>query len=223
LIFIPDSNGLNLNSSKNLIEFWLKSYIFPSAGEGNIPIITKIDTTTGIELYSIRLLSTGQIQLKITDNNNKQKIAVSDINNPLVLPNSIAVDTPWTHIAVYFDLKYKDSLTFVKFFIDGNPQNDSLLIFQMEKSFLPLKLNKSCTYICSYPIVKSAKNAGYEGEIREIRFWENVPNDLNINLSDNDELTKFIQGAQSVRSSKLNAANRKNLFASMSFNGGTHY
>jgi len=216
-------NTINFVNNENLIEMWIKPYKFPSSSESYISLISKVDTLTQKEFFSLRLLANGQLQFNILDKTGKIRTAKSDINYPIYEPNSISVDTPWTHIAVYFNTKYQDTATFIRFYIDGNPQNNDLITNQLGKSFEVDNGRNIPTYFFSLPALKSNKSGIYIGEFKEFRHWKSPPKEINPK-SNQDELTLFIQGALSVRSKKFKQIIKSSLDKVISFNGGIfHY
>lgn len=219
IIATDKSNTINFENNPNLIELWIKPYKI-SRADAAMPIITKIDTNTKKEYFSIKLLPTGQIEFNILDNNDTLRTAKSDINKPIIEPNSIAIDTFWTHIAIYFDNKNNDSLSFIRFYIDGNPQNNKTLTNQLGKSFTIPNSKNIPTYFISYPSTDNTKQSSFDGEIREFHFWNNAPDTVNTD-SIYDNLTIFIQGAIASRSKNLIPEVKKHLKYAISFNGGT--
>ncbi|HRP02289.1 MAG TPA: T9SS type A sorting domain-containing protein [Candidatus Kapabacteria bacterium] len=213
-------NTINLIENRNMFEIWIKPYRFATAAEKSIPLIAKVDSVSGKEYFSLKLLNNGQLKFSILDSKDSMRNAYSNINYPIIEANSIALDSPWTHIAVYFDMNQGNNNSFIRFYIDGVPQNDSSITYQLGSSFEPSINLKLPTYLCSYPQDSKQKLGEFYGELREFRYWNDLPTSIDAN-NENDELTKFIQGALSNRTGKFKEEIKKHLKYALSFNGGT--
>jgi len=217
VVAIDGEAGMNISGDNFFIEAWIKPYRFPTAEEKYMTIISKMDSVSGQEYYSLMLLSTGQLQFNIRDKLGVVKTALSDINKPLVRPNSVAIDTPWTHIGVYVFLNGGKGSSEIRFYIDGIVQRETAISSQLGENLAVNSINNFPTFIGYRP--KGAGVNGFVGEIREIRFWKGTPNNTSAIGNEPTEMTLFVQGALAVRANNLNLNERKNLFASFSFNG----
>lgn len=218
VIELAGGKGMNITGNTAFIEAWIRPYRFPTESEGFMPIVAKYDSVNQIGHYAINLLPTGQIEFTVTDISGAQRIAKSDINAPLVRPNSIAIDTAWTHIGIYLFLNSGSGQTEVRFFVDGKVQRDAILIGQLGSDLKLNTTNQFPLYVGYLPS-GGGTTSGFVGEIRELRFWNGTPNNTSPNGNEPTPMTLFIQGASSVRAKDLNLSNRDNLFASYSFNG----
>ena len=213
------SNTINFTGNRNMLELWIKPYRFASASNNALPLISKVDSVSGKEYFSLKLLHNGLLEFSILDNKDSLRIAKSDPSFPIIEANSIALDSPWTHIAVYFDYSNNGN-SFIRFYIDGFPQNDSSITQQLGPAFVPKSSNKVHTYFCSYPNVKTIKLGQYYGEFKEFRFWNDLPASIDF-YNDLDDLTLFVQGSLSNRVYNLSTDIKKNLKSAISLNGGT--
>ncbi len=213
-------NSISFYSNRNLLEIWIKPYRFANIEDYSIPLISKVDTVSGKEYYSLKLLHNGLLEFSILDKNDSVRVARSDPSYPIIEANSLALDSPWTHIAVYFDYNQGNSKSFIRFYIDGLPQNDSSIVNQLGNSFEPINPKNIPTFICSYPFNQPINPGIYNGEFRELRYWNDLPTSIDYD-NDLDDLTLFIQGALSNRTIKFNQDIKKNLKSAISFNGGT--
>ncbi len=221
-IIIPPSIGLNLIQNEYVFEMWIRPFRFPTLKEGFFPLIAKVSPDSIKEHYSIKLLPSGQIQFNLTMTDGTVKTALSDMKYPIIAPNSIAVDSAWTHIAVYLKKADASNKSEIRFYIDGTAQRAQEITQQLGDNLKPNFANGYPTYIGSYP-KKDGKGVanGFVGEIREVRFWEGVPNNLDLNSPEPNAYTRFIQGSQSIKANDLTTENRKNLYAVFTFDGGT--
>jgi len=220
VVAIPGDAGMNITGDNFFIETWIKPYRFPTTEEGYMTIISKMDSVTGKEHYSLRLLSTGQLQFNITDASGVIRTALSDINKPLIRPNSVAIDTPWTHIGIYVFLNAGVGSSEIRFYIDGVVQRETEISSKLGENLVINSLNNYPTFIGYTPGGDGVN--GFVGEIRELRFWKGTPNNTSAIGNEPTEMTLFVQGALAVRSYNLNLNERKNLFASFSFNGRSY-
>lgn len=246
IIELPGDQAMNITGNEIFIETWIKPYRFPTPAEEYFSIVEKIDSSNYEFQYGLRLLPDGELQFVATDSDGVLRTATSDSRNPLVRPNSIAIDTAWTHVGVYLNLNNNLGATEIRFFIDGVPQRADSITTQFGDN---LTLNS----ISQYPVLigyrpgftgtkqirekvfneETGQNEfaindvdidlaplGFQGEMRELRFWTGTPNETSPLGSEPTELTTFIQGAQAVRAEELTPMNNENLFAAFSFNGG---
>lgn len=214
-IEIPAGSDMNITGNTALFEAWIRPYRFPTSAEQYFPIITKIDTASSSKPhYSFRLLSTGQLQFAITDTSGRTSTATSDTTKLLVRPNSVELDSAWTHVAVNFNRNGGVGTATVQFFIDGNQQNSQAIDSN-------ITLNTTNTYptFLGYQPGTTAKS--FIGEFKEIRFWNGTPGGTLVIPAAIPDLATFIQGAAGVRASNMTATYQTNLVASFDFNGGT--
>ena len=223
IIVIPKNSGMNITGNTAFLEAWIKPYRLPTTDEVFFPIIEKLDSIPVQHHYSLRLLSTGQIQLLLSDAGGVVHTANSDIKLPIIEANSVAIDTPWTHIGVYIFLNDGTGTSEVRFYIDGTVQRGNDLGSQLGTSLSLNRTNKFPLYIGYFPAVAfnglTAATRGFIGEIREVRFWNGVPNNKSVSGNEPTDLTKFVQGALAVRANKLTPSNSINLHSAFSFNG----
>ncbi len=216
---IPKEQAMNLNNSSAFFEAWIKPSRFPSLAEKSFPIFSKVDTTDGSLNYELSLLNTGQLEFKVADTSGTIRRAVSDTNKPIRQESIIPENPNWVHIAVLVNNNNGIGQSKVIFYIDGNVQSDSLVQNQLGKNLVySKKLNKPLL-IGSTELKGVIK--GFIGEIREIRFWNNIPNNLSFIGTEPTPLTRFIQGAINSRAADLKLNSRLNLHSSFAFNGGT--
>ncbi len=221
-IVIPSNLGMNLIQNEAVFEMWIRPFRFPTEKEEFFPLIAKVSPDSLQEHYSIRLLPTGQIQFNVATIDGSVKTALSDIKHPVIAPNSIALDSVWTHIVVYFKKNDGNDYSEVRFYIDGVVQRSAEITNQLGTNLKPNFSNGYPTYIGSYPKKDDKGDAnGFLGEIREIRFWEGVPNNFDLTSAEPNDYTRFVQGSQSIKANDLNTENRKNLYAVFTFDGGT--
>ena len=215
-IIYTDSSKTFLPSEKGIfVETWVRPYRFPTLVEKQFPILSMVDSATGKVNYSLSLLENGTFEFSYTKSDSSLVKIVSDSNYKILEPISYTVDSAWTHIAFYFN-PYETKFPY-KLWIDGIENNLNYKLSEIVDSNYD-SLNSNRLYIGYYPIVKDAKaSLGFEGEIKELRFWKGFP----INKSyENGDLTQFIQGALTIQIDKIKRADTLNLINSFSFNGG---
>lgn len=243
---IPGSDALNITGEKFFFETWFRPYRFPSDEERFFTIMEKIDTESYDIQYGLRLLPSGQLQFVAADANKVLRSAISDANFPIERPNSISTDSVWTHVAVFIDTKGGKGLSEIRFFIDGVPQREEFISDQLGEGLIlnsssrhPLLIGYRAAFGGSVamqeaevdPVTGERQFAinnvnidqselGFPGEIREMRFWSGSPNNTESAGAEPTEMTKFIQGAINISAEDLAPQYRKNLFASLSLNGG---
>lgn len=209
------NRSFNITGSEAFLETWIRPYRFPTAGEGYFPIITKMDTATGNVYYSLRLLPTGQVQFTLRDTSGTMRTATSDIDAPLVRPNSTELDSAWTHVGVYVNLG-NGGTSNIRFYIDGTAQTDTAITNQLGSNVTVSSLNE-------YPVFVGyeggTRTRGFLGELRELRYWSGAPNSTDATGSEPTAMTNFIQGALNVRAEQLTTGFSSNLVAAFSFNG----
>jgi hypothetical protein len=214
-IEIPAGSDMNITGNTALFEAWIRPYRFPTAAEQYFPIISKIDTASGAKPhYSFRLLSTGQLQFAITDTSGRTSTVTSDTTKLLVRPNSVELDSAWTHVAVSFNRNSGVGTATAQFFIDGNQQNSQ----PMDSNVTLSTTNTFPTYL-GYQPGSTAKS--FVGEFKEIRFWNGTPGGTLVIPATIPDLATFIKGAAGVRASNMTATYQTNLVASFDFNGGS--
>lgn len=202
-IKVSAGSDLNINSTKALIEAWIRPYNFP-ASDTKYPILVK-QSEAGDLHYSFALLSSGRLEFSVRDLNGQTRTAVSDSTKPIIKPRTEADDSTWTHVAVFFDRSATQVQ--VGFWIDGNLQSESTITNQLGTDLKLDSLNAYPAYIGYQPSVGS-----FVGEIRELRFWNGEPG----GVSTADTRRQQIQGAQSLRLST-----GTNLVTAYNFNGGS--
>jgi len=216
-IYIEPKNAMNLIGNEAYIEAWIKPSLFPSVADGYFPIISKHDTITGAIHYQLNLLPTGQLEFKVGDSNGKTRRAISDTLKP-INPESITPDNSnWTHVGVYLNNNGGKGKSKIIFYIDGTPQKDSIIINQLDTNLIFNSSNTFITYI-GYFEAKGIKK-GYTGDLREVRFWNGVPNGTNDLGSEPTSLTQYIQGVANSRAEQLKNGFKGNLHSAFSFNG----
>lgn len=219
IIIVPSDNAMNITGNTAYMEAWIRPYRFPTDDEAFFPIFSKYDSVNTVGHYDLRLLTTGQLQLTLTDDQGVERIATSDINNPIIRPNSVALDSVWTHIGVYVFLNDGTGATEVRFFIDGFVQDDATLTSQLGENLSLITDNQYPLYIGYFPNGGNADPNGFVGELRELRFWNGTPNGTAASGTEPTEMTLFVQGAQAVKATDLLNANQTNLYAAYSMNG----
>ncbi len=205
--------GMNISKSNAFIEAWIRPYSLPSS---SYTIISKVGSDSTQIHYSLSLLSTGQLKFTTSDTSRIVRNAFSDTITKLIPPNKFSLDTAWTHIAVFLDNNGGTGQSQIWFYIDGFVQKDSVISKQLGSDLKFASSNTFSTYIGSSPL---NPGSGFVGEIRELKLWSGVPNNLSFVGDEPTELTKFVQGELAVRTQDLKLSNQINLFASFSFNG----
>lgn len=220
VIATEGGTDMNLLGGAAMLEAWIKPYRFPTTAEGFFPIINKKDTTTGNTHYALRLLSTGQVQLVITDEDGTVRTANSDIEKPIIAPNAQVMDSIWYHVAVYMNLANGSGASSVKFYIDGTLQSADSITTQLGSNVNPNENNTLPVFIGFEKNTTDSTNKYFIGELKSIRYWNGIPADADVTGAEPTELTNFIRGAALVRSNDLSSASRANLVASFDLNGG---
>ncbi len=149
IIALPNNTGMNITGNTAFIEAWVRPYRFPTIAEGYFPIITKIDSTTGKFHYDLGLLPDGKLQFRVMDTKDSIRTAISSLS--LVRPNSIAMDSVWTHIGAYLFLNNGVGSSEIRFYVDGFADRDTNSTKGLGTD---LKLNTSnayTTYFGYYP------------------------------------------------------------------------
>jgi hypothetical protein len=221
VIQVPENTTLNLTNSNYMLEAWIRPYRFPTEAEGSFPIVSKAAADGSDLQYALRLLPTGQLQLEIASAaGDLRRIAVSSGHRDSVItkPNVFEYDTAWTHVAVYMQLTGTST---VIFYIDGTPQYLGDLTDQLGSGISVNTSGNYPVYLAYEPTGVGAGNS-FIGEIKEIRFWNGLPGGeaLSANVP-NSDMTRFIQGALTVRADELNVASSTNLVAAYILNGGS--
>ena len=123
ILALSGTQGMNLIGNVSVMEAWVRPTRFPSDSEAYFPIISKIDTVNNKLHYSLRLLPSGQLQFLVADNKDSIRKATSALT--LVRPNSISLDSVWSHVAVYLFLNNGTGQTEIRFYVDGTPDRDT--------------------------------------------------------------------------------------------------
>ncbi len=222
------AEAFSISGQSAFFEAWVRPYRFPTAAEGGFPILSKVDGTTQEHYYSLNLLPSGRLEFRITDTNGDERIAVSDVNEPLEKPNSVSVDSAWTHVGVYVNIGDGTSGSDIRFYIDGAPQSvDTTITNQLGSAIVMEQLNSAPFHIGYQPSYVSSTGStisqrGFLGAMREIRFWNGDPNDNAATGSvEPNALTLFVQGVQAVSGEDLLTASSANLVASFAMTGGS--
>ncbi len=220
-MYIEESSALNLTGGSGMFEAWINTYSFPAADD-YYPILSKKDPDSDTDIhYSFRLLGTGQLQLVVgSEAGTNLRTATSDINYALIPPNDMVFDSLWTHVAVYFNLADGGDSE-VWFYIDGIKQNSELVQFDEPTGIDPDVTNTYPTYIGYEP---GATPRTFIGAMKEVRWWNGNPGGMDNTGTGTDDMTKFIQGALSVRADEITEQNdydySQNLQAALILNGG---
>ena len=210
--YIPKKSGL-------FTEIWLRPHRFPNQTEQYFPILTMIDTASGSANYKLSLTQNGTLSFSFNNSKNELINIISDSSKKLVEPLSYSVDSSWSHIAYYFN-PYDSKNQFI-LWIDGKEIGTNI---DINKAYDPNydSLDYKRLYLGYLPAIKPAKSSlGFEGDIKELRFWKGFPANKNY---ENGDLTQFIQGALTIQADRIKRLDTLNLINSYSFNGGlTHY
>ena len=226
IIYIPGTTTLNLTSNVTYIEAWVAPYRFPTTSEGFFPIVSKLDSSSGIGHYSFRLLSTGQLQLQVTESDGSVVTATSDATRPIAEPNTEELDTTWYHVGVMVNLANGTGVSNVRFYIDGVPQTADSITTALGSAVSVDVANKYPTYLGYEP--GSSQSIAFVGQIKEVRFWNGYPAGMETGSTEStaspSDATKFIQGALTVRAANLSTSPtnyQENLVAAFSMDGGS--
>lgn len=218
---IAGSTSLNVVGQTFMVESWIRPYRFPTVVEGSFPILVKVDTATYKPHFAFSLLPTGQLELRITDNAGGVRRAVSDAaaGNVVVLPNSVALDSAWTHVAAWVNLGNGVGASEVRFYVDGTPQRADTITTQLGSALTVNTTNTFPAYIGFEPSgANSTRN--FVGELRDIRFWSGTPAGAATSGAEPTALTTHIQGALTAPGSTLTGGSATNLQAAFDLNGG---
>lgn len=215
-VIFTDSTRKLLPKEKGLfIETWLRPHRFPSENEGVFPILSMVDTNTSEVKYDLSLNHFGMLEFTYTDSKKIIKKAISDANSLLLEPISKTSDTAWVHIAMYFN-PYNVTNPYL-LWIDGNEVSNNF----NEEVFSDLQYdstNNKRLYLGYLPKLNGGKvSYGYEGEFKELRFWNGFPAYRNYA---NGKLTEFIQGALTAQADRFVGKDTLNLINTFSFNSG---
>ncbi|MFN8367875.1 MAG: LamG-like jellyroll fold domain-containing protein [Candidatus Kapaibacterium sp.] len=218
---IAGGTSLNAVGQTFMVEAWIRPYRFPTPSEYSFPIIAKVDTSTFKPHYALNLLSTGQLQLQITDNIGNIRTAVSDAANAnlVVKPNSVSLDSAWTHVAAWVNIGNGTGASEVRFYIDGTPQRADSITTQLGSGITLNSTNTYPAYIGYQPISTSGSRS-FEGELRDIRFWNGTPAGAATTGNEPTALTTHIQGALTATGSTLTGGSATNLQVAFDLNGG---
>lgn len=206
--FIPKEKGL-------FVETWVRPHRFPTESEIEFPIISMLDSSSGKIDYKLSLLNNGLLEFSFTNSSNSITKILSDTNYRIIEPLSISTDTAWTHIAFYYNPF--DEVNPYLLWIDGIENNVDYNKSQLiNKNYDTLNSNR--LYLGYAPSINGSKSSsGFEGDIKELRFWEGFPANKNYI---NGDLTQFIQGALTVQADRFTGLDTLNLINTFSFNGG---
>jgi len=203
---IPSTNKINMSGGIGYLEAWVKPYRFPLGTEGEeyFPIVSKKNDAAPYDIhYALRLLPTGQLQFVVgSTTGTALRTVTSDINYPIIPPNDVVFDSVWVHVGVWFNLANGGDAS-AKFYIDGR-------VFDAQQ-FTPETNNISIINTNTFPGYLGYEPLGNDyatahtfiGEIKEVRFWGNNPAGQTHTGLEPTALTKFIQGALSVRADEL--------------------
>lgn len=227
VVSVPGSTSLNMTGATGYIEAWVRPYRYPTAEEGFFPIVSKTDSTDGNNFhYSFRMLSTGQLEFRVgSTTGDAVRIAQSDAAILLEEPNVLQLDSAWTHVGVWFNLANGTGASSVKFYIDGTVQNTDAISTQLGSDITVDNMNVYPTFIAYEPGLTTDASRSFIGEVKSIRFWGNNPGGQSHTGNEPTALSKFIQGALTVRAPELGSFSgidyTENLLAAFTFNGGS--
>ena len=182
--------GMNITNNAAYIEAWIKPYRLPTVAEGFFPIVQKSNGVTGAQIhYSLRLNSNGTLSFIVGNTNNVNHTVSTTTDLVVQNPNSMQADSAWTHIAVLFIRNNNNEVSEARFYIDG--------IVQAREYPSAISLNTLNTF----PLFIGSNNNytnSFVGEIKEVRFWNNVPNNIAV-MSNPIQNSKFkIQNDDSI-------------------------
>ena len=206
--------GMNITGDFAYIEAWIKPYRFPNAQEGFFPIVQKSDA---IVHYALRLHSNGTLSFLVTDRNGVVFTAATTPDFALLNPNSIQADSAWTHIAVLFIKSNSNDISEARFYIDGNVQGGTAAAQQFTQLIQLNTQNEYALYVGSNPTLTNS----FVGEIKEVRFWNGVPNNYSVTGTEPTEFTQFVRKAQAEVIKDFNNAFIGNLHSYFTMEGGT--
>ncbi|MBM2813261.1 MAG: LamG protein [Ignavibacteria bacterium] len=221
-IRVPSTTTINLTGAYGFIESWINPYKLPTSGKF-FPIFSKRDTSTAKTMhYSLRLLSTGQLQFAVGSSSGTIYTATSLSTDPIVAPNSRVFDSVWTHVGVWFNLANGGTGHQVIFYIDGTPQSSSSVQFTATSGISVNSLNLYPAFIGYEP---DASAELFLGMIRDLRVWGSNPAGMDATGTEPTSLSKFVQGACTVPTDSLTTIlgtdYSKNLRMAFLLNGGS--
>ena len=225
---INSNTELNLNSGVTVIEGWIRPHRFPTEDEEYFPVFSKKADDGSDELnYSLRLLPTGQLEFEMASTTGQPfRTAASSVDaDSLIGEPNVIEDTTWTHVAVYLNLANGGTSTAI-FYIDGTPHWVGALDEQLGQNIEVDANNSYPAFIGYEPGPTEEDGKVFVGDIKSVRFWNGYPgNQTQSSNVDNSDLTKFLQGAASVRANELGVYNgnnyAENLVAAWVMNGGS--
>jgi hypothetical protein len=219
-------SNLSLNGAINLMEAWIRPYRFPTNDEAFFPIMSKkLDDGSGKMQYALRLLPSGQLELAIASSTGEAvRTARSAAALPIIAPTVKEADSAWIHVAAYVNLANGGTASSVRFYIDGTPQFVDSISTQLGANVKVDPENAYPVFFGYEPTTTAGEGKYFIGEMREIRFWGGNPGNQAPSGQEPSALTKFIQGAATVRANEIGNYNgadyAANLVAAFSFNGG---
>lgn len=225
---INENTELNLNTGITVFEAWIQPHRFPTEDEEYFPIFSKKADDGSDDLnYSLRLLPTGQLQFEMassTGNPLRTAESSADADSMIIEPN-VLKDTTWYHVALYVNLANGGTSTAI-FYIDGTPHWVGALDSQLGDNITVDANNTYPAFIGYEPGPADDDGKSFVGDIKSVRFWNGYPaNQTQSSNVDNSDLTKFMQGAASVRADELGIYNgnnfAENLVAAWIMNGGS--
>ena len=218
-----NTEDLNLSTGTSYVEAWIRPYRFPTTTEGFFPIISKKSDATGNDLhYALRLLPTGQLQLAIASSTGDPvRIANSALALPIIKPNVVVFDSAWYHVGAYINLA-NGGRSSVRFYIDGRAQYVDSISTQLDSN---VTVNRDNTYPMYFGYEPGSPEHYFIGEMKEIRLWGGNPGGQAPSGVEPSALTKFIQGAATIRANELTTIAgtdySANLLAAFTLNGGS--
>lgn len=218
---VASGTEMNVTGQTFALEAWIRPHRFPTVGEVRFPIISKLDTATGKPHYSLSVLPSGRLELRVTDlaGNVRTAISPAHTGSTLVLPNSVDLDSAWSHVAVWVNAGNGSGASEVRFYIDGNVYRADSTASMLGNALALNTLNTFPAYIGSE---KSAGvQYGFVGNLRDVRFWNGTPGAASVLGNEPTALTTHFQGALNVRGAQLTGGNATNLSASWDLNGGS--
>ncbi|MBL8003836.1 MAG: T9SS type A sorting domain-containing protein [Candidatus Kapabacteria bacterium] len=197
-LVVSRGTDLNFSGQTAFFEAWIRPYQFPT-GTNKLPILVKKDSTTGQLHYALRLLSSGQLEFSVRDTNGTIRVAVSDsaIGKRVLPPNFSTTDSTWTHVGAFVNLA-NGGQSQVVFYIDGVPQNDTVITNKLGSNVRLNTTNTFPTYIGFEP----GTTQGFVGQMREVRMWNGTPGASVVpaQVANRDQ---FIQGALTAKGNEL--------------------
>ncbi len=221
-IYINEGTEFNLTGNNGFLEAWIKPYRFPTDEEGSFPIIVKKSSDGANLHYALRLLPSGRLEFSVASSTGEAlRTAVSDTITRIVKPNVRDFDSTWVHVGAWFNLANQSQ---VIFYIDGIPQTVDEQMEQLGTNITVDNLNTYTTFIGTEPI-SEGETRSFIGEMREVRYWSGNPGNQANTGDQPTPMTKFIQGALTIRSSELTTIGgtdySQNLVAAFPMNGGS--